>query len=193
MRHLGQRHDDAATDGVPGLQAGQRAQLEQGGAGVDQGLQALAHHHLAAGPMALHVLRAAAGEDLIVQPADLVGQCPHGVRVGGELLARGVEMGPEGRAHVVVSQAGRRFSKNAAIPSAASAPAKSAAEVRRRLGQALGPTTAGQAAQQRLGGAHRAGRRLAQRVGLGRHPGIEGGLVVHDNAEQSRARPLRRH
>ena len=146
--HLGQGHDDAAADGVPGLQAGQRAQLEHGRAGVDQGLQALADQHLAAGPVALHVLRTAAGEDLVVQPADLVGQCPHGVRVGGELLARRGEMGPERRAHVVVSQAGRRFSKNAAIPSAASAPAKSAAEVRAACGQALGPTTAGQTAQE---------------------------------------------
>ena len=65
--HLGQRHDDAAADRVAGVQAGQRAQLEHGRAGVDQRLEALAHHHLAAGPVALDVLRAAAGEDLVVQ------------------------------------------------------------------------------------------------------------------------------
>ena len=45
---LGQRHDHPAPERVAGLQAGQRAQLENGSAGVDQGLEPLAHHHLAA-------------------------------------------------------------------------------------------------------------------------------------------------
>ena len=92
VRHLDQRHDDTAAHRVAGMQAGERAQLEHGGAGVDQGLQALAHQHLAAGPVALHVLRAAAGEDLVLQPADLVSERPHGLCVGSELLARRGEM-----------------------------------------------------------------------------------------------------
>ena len=67
VRHLGQGHHDAAADRVAGVQPGQRAQLEHRRAGVDQRLQTLAHQHLAAGPVALHVLRAAAGEDVVVQ------------------------------------------------------------------------------------------------------------------------------
>ena len=65
MRHLDQGHDDTAAHRVAGVQAGERAQLEHGGAGVHQGLQALSHEHLAAGPMAFHVPGATAGEDLV--------------------------------------------------------------------------------------------------------------------------------
>ena len=122
VRHLGQRHDDAAAHRVAGVQTGQRAQLEHGRARVDQRLEPLAHHHLAAGPVALDVLRAPAGQHLVVQvrapprPARRMA-----ARCSRELLARGGEVRPDGRAHGAVSQAGRRFSRNAAIPSAASA------------------------------------------------------------------------
>ena len=74
VRDLGERHHHAATDRVPGLQSGQRAQLEHRRARVDECLEALAHHHLAAGPVALDVLRPAPGQHLVVQRPHLVGQ-----------------------------------------------------------------------------------------------------------------------
>ena len=76
MGDLGQRHDDAAADRIAGVQAGQRAELEHRGARVDQRLEALAHHHLAAGAVALDVLRAPAGQHVVVQVAHLVDQRP---------------------------------------------------------------------------------------------------------------------
>ena len=97
--------------------------------GVDERLEALAHHHLAAGPVALDVLRAATGQHLVVQGAHLVDQRAHGGGVVRELVAGDREARPDGRAHGVVSHDGRRFSRNASIPSAASAPAKSSADV----------------------------------------------------------------
>ena len=92
MRDLGQCHDDAATDRVAGVQAGQRAQLEHGRPRVDDGLEALAHHHLAPATMPFDVLRATPGEHLVVQRPHLLGERTHGVRVVGELLARRGEM-----------------------------------------------------------------------------------------------------
>ena len=142
VRHLGQRHDDAAAHRVAGVQPGQRAQLEHGRAGVDQRLEALAHHHLAAGAVALDVLRAAPGQHLVVQGAHLVGQRAHGGRVVRELVAGHRQARPDGRAHGVVSHEGRRFWRNASIPSAASAPAKSSADVDGRGRQPVGPLLA---------------------------------------------------
>ncbi len=93
----------------------------------------------------------------------------------------------------VVSQAGRRFSKNAAMPSAASAPAKSSAEVRGGRGQALGPPADARrprssdfVARTAPGAAWRSASRL------GGHPGVEGGLVVNDRREQAGAGRLSR-
>jgi len=63
------------------------AQLEHGRAGVDQCLQALAHEQFAAGPVTLHVLRTAAGEDVVVQGAHLVDQRAHGGGVVPELVS----------------------------------------------------------------------------------------------------------
>ena len=130
MRDLGQRHDDAAADRVAGVQAGQRAQLEHRRAGVDERLEPLAHHHLAAGPVALDVLRAAAGEHLVVQRAHLVGQRAawrRRCRANSSLaVARCERMG------VLTASCPRRAgasARNASIPSAASAPANSSADV----------------------------------------------------------------
>ena len=142
VRHLGQRDHDTATDRVARVQPGQRAQLEHRRAGVDQRLQALADQHLAAGPVTLHVLRPATGEDAVVQGTHLVDQRAHGGGVVAELVARHGQAGPEDRAHVVVSHAGRRFSRKASIPSAASAPAKSSADVAAAAGQPFGPRPA---------------------------------------------------
>ena len=139
VRHLGQRHDDTAAHRVARVQAGQRAQLEHGRPRVDERLEALAHHHLAAGPVALDVLRPAPAQHLLVQRVHLLGQRAHGGRVLRELVAGGGEARADGRAHGVVSHEGRRFWRNASIPSAASAPAKSSADVAAAAARAVGP------------------------------------------------------
>ena len=69
---LDQRDHDPAADGIPGVQPGQRAELEHGRARVDERFDALAHHHLASSPVALDVLRSAAGQHIVVQSAHLV-------------------------------------------------------------------------------------------------------------------------
>ena len=168
--HLGQGDHDAAADRVAGVQPGQRAQLEHGRAGVDQRLEALAHQHLAAGPVALDVLRAAAGEDLVVQrraprrparpwrprwpgtrrppqPGGTAAACSRGRVPGGPALL-------QERVHALGGlgageQLGRR---------------------RRGRGQPVGPLLRRQRAQQLLGGPHRPGRGLAQRRASGPPP-----------------------
>ena len=147
LGNFAQRHDDAASDRVAGVQSGERAELEHGRPGVDERLEALAHHQLAPGPVPLDVARAAPGEELVVERPHLVGHRPHGAGVGHELFARRGQAGPQRCGHCSVSvtavspslltvphcsvsQDGRRFSKKAAIPSAASSPAKSSAERR---------------------------------------------------------------
>ena len=129
MRDLGQRHHDTATDRVARVQPGQRAQFEHGGAGVRQSLQALADHHLAAGAVSRHVLLPATGQQAVVQGMHLVDQRAHRCGVLSELVARDGQARAEDRAHVVVSHEGRRFSRKAAIPSSASAPAKSSVDL----------------------------------------------------------------
>ena len=99
MRHLGQRDHDAAADRVAGVEPGQRAELEHGRAGVDERLEALAHHHLAAGPVPFDVLRAAARQHLVVQRAHLVDEAAHGVRLGAVLGVRRAQQGAQRRAH----------------------------------------------------------------------------------------------
>ena len=129
VRHLGQRNHHAAADRVAGLQPGQRAELEHRRAGIDERLEALAHEHLAAGQVSFHVLCTAAGEDEFLLGAYVVDEHAHGGGVVPELVTRHGQARPKGRAHVVVSQEARRFCRNASMPSAASAPANSSAEV----------------------------------------------------------------
>ncbi len=86
MGDLAQRHGHPAPERVAGLETGQRAQLEHGSAGVDQGLDPLAHHHLAARPMALDVVRASTGQHLVVQVAHVGDEEAHGLGVGHELV-----------------------------------------------------------------------------------------------------------
>ena len=192
VRHLDQRHDDTAAHRVAGVQAGERAQLEHRRAGVHESLETLAHQHLAAGPVALHVLGAAAGEDILVQRVHLVDQHAHGGGVVPELLTGDGQARPEGCAHAVVSHEGRRFCRNASIPSAASAPAKSCGRRGRGGGQPLGPRLRGQGPQQLLGRPHRAGSGLPDGGRLVRDPGVERRLVGGDRREEPRRGGLRR-
>ena len=139
---LAQRHGHPAPEGVVGLQAGERAQLENGSAGIDQSLDALAHHQLAARPVPFDIARAPAGQHLVVQRADVRDQEAHGLGVGAELVAGDGQVGGQGRAHGgVASQDGVRLWRKASMPSAASAPANSSAERVRAPPRAL-PTTA---------------------------------------------------
>ena len=193
VRHLGQRHDDAAADagrrcaGRPAGRArapGCRGRPAPRGARAPSSCRGPGGAPRTAGRRRRAPRRAA--------PRTSSASARMAAALSCELVARRGEARPEGRAHVVVSQEGRRFSRNASIPSAASAPAKSSADVRRRLGQSLGPPTAGQRPQQRLGGADRPGRRLAERLGLGRHPGIERGLVVDDRESSPASAASRR-
>ena len=77
-----QRHRHPTPERVAGLQTGQGAQLENGSAGVDQRLDPLAHHHLAARPVTLDIVRASTGQHLVVQVAHVVDEEAHGVGVG---------------------------------------------------------------------------------------------------------------
>ena len=163
VRHLGQRDDDAAADRVAGVQAGQRAQLEHGRAGVDQRLEALAHHHLAAGAVALDVLRPAAGEHLVVQRAHLVGQRAHGGGVVAELVARHGEAGPDRRAHARRVPRGPALLQERLHALGGLGPGEQLGRRRGGGGQPVGPRLRGQRPQQLLGGPHRAGCGLAER------------------------------
>ena len=129
MRDLDQGHNDTAADRVAGVQARERAQLQHRRAGVHQSLEALAHQHFAAGPVALHVLGAPTGENILVQHAHLFDQHAHGGGVVLEFVTGDSEARPDGCAHALVSHEGRRFCRNASIPSLASAPANSSADV----------------------------------------------------------------
>ena len=174
---------------VAGVQAGQRAQLEHGGARVDERLEPLAHHHLAAGAVALDVLRAAAGQHLVVQRAHLVGQRAHGVGVGAELARRRGEVRPQDGAHGVVSHDGARFCRKASMPSAASGPANSAAEV---AAADASPSAhpARQVRSSSLVAPTAPGRGLAHGARLRGDPRVERSLVVDDRGEQPGRRRL---
>ena len=184
MGHLGQRHHDATPDGVAGVQPGEWAQFKDRGPRVRQSLEALADHHFAAGAVARHVLLTAAREEASVQVAHLVDQPGHGFGVLSKLVAGDGQARPESGAHAVASHAGRRFSRKAAIPSCASAPAKSSAEVVAANASPSVHACAGSAAQQLLCGTDGARRGLADRQGLGGDPGIERSLVGNDRREQ---------
>ena len=117
---------------------------------------------------------------LVVQRAHLVGERAHGVGVGRELGVGRRQQRAQGRAHrvpvlplPVVSHEGRRFSRKASMPSAASSPANSSAETPRRAPGPRAKPSAGQVAQQLLGGADRAGRALADGRRLVGHPVVE--------------------
>jgi hypothetical protein len=79
--------------------------------------------------MALDILGASSGQDIVVQRAYLFDQGAHGGGIVPEFVTRDSEARPERCAHALVSHEGRRFCRNASIPSAASAPAKSSADV----------------------------------------------------------------
>ena len=134
VRDFAQRDDDTAADRVARVQAGERAELEYRGAGVDERLEPLAHHHLVAGAMPLDVLRPAAGQHPVVQHAHLVAQRAHGVGVGAKSVRcrqqrrSGVLIAGCSGCYSVVSHEGGRFWRKASMPSAASAPANRSAE-----------------------------------------------------------------
>ena len=184
VRHLGQRHHDAAADRVARVQPGERAQLEHRGAGVDQRLEALAHHHLAAGAVALHVLRPAAGQHLVVQGAHLVDQRAHGLGVVSELVARDGQARPDGPCSCGGVPRGPALLQEGVHPLGRLGAGEELGRGGRGGRQPVGPRLRGQGAQQRLGGAHRAGRGLADGLGLCGDPGVERGLVVDDRREQ---------
>ena len=192
VRHLGQRHDHAAAHRVAGVQAGERAQLEHRRAGVHQRLEALAHHHLAAGPVALDVLRAAAGEDLVVQRAHLVDQRAHGGGVVPELLAGDGQARPEGRAHAVVSHDGPALLQERVHPLRRLRAGEELGRGGRRGRQPLGPPLRGQGPQQLLGGAAPRRARPADGGRLVRDPGVERRLVGGDRGQEPGRGRLRR-
>ena len=95
-----------APSGIVGAPAGQRGELEEGRAAVEQEADALARQQLAARPVPGHragvlvgVGGAAAGGQLAVQPVDLGQGGQQGLAVGGEELRPGVDVRPQDRGH----------------------------------------------------------------------------------------------
>ena len=181
---LDQGHDDAAADRITGVQPGQRRELEHGRARIDQCFDALAHHHLAAGPMTFDVLARRH------RPAPRRAGCaprrparPWRSRWPSNSSLADREPRPDRRAHGVVSHSGRRFSKKAAMPSVASGSGEEFGRRRRGGRQPVGPALRRQRAQQFLGGADRARRGLAQGQWSARPPRRRG---------RRRPRPRRR-
>ncbi len=98
--------DQARADGVVGAPAGQRGELEEGRAAVEQEADALAGQELAARPVPgnrsgvlVGVRRAAAGGQLPVQGVDLGQGGQQRLAVGGEELRARVDVRPQGRGH----------------------------------------------------------------------------------------------
>ena len=108
--------DDAAAERELGAPGAERRDLEEGRVAIEQQLDALARHQLAALEVALHVLLAAARaheRELLVQDADLLEEPLAVLAIG---LGRGVDVGAQdfhgagvlaGRAHGLPASARR--------------------------------------------------------------------------------------
>ena len=89
--------ESGGADGVVAAPGGQRGQFQERGVGVQQQLDALAGQQLAAPPVPLDVLLAAARERLGVLGLQFGELGEHGLAVGLVVGAGGVESGPQNR------------------------------------------------------------------------------------------------